>query len=294
MPVCIDIDTNNLKIAEFRKKRDKLIPCKYCIKSRTDLSQESLQKDIDALFNESGIKTEKVYLTIPDTEIYLFTFSIPGIKTMPAKKREEYILWQCKDELPFPIEQAVMDYKVISDKVGKSENKSLDDKLNVIAEVTNKSIIAKYINVLSKYKVELIDSSTLRIANLCKEDSFVLVNMADSCITLEVFQNNVVTLARTINVDGSTADSNVVQFISESIRYFQLKNKDVEFPEDVYFYCGLSDKKLLELEISELTGLKIKKISYLDYLYDFNNQDLSKKDYPLLIPCIGMALSVEE
>src|SRR4030042_1902881 len=114
----LDIGSHSIKLGGLKKTSKghfltcfgmKKIPQGIC---KEDISSISiLLKD---LFEEVGIKTKKVSLTVSGSGIHIRRMTMPSI---PKKELIKALPWEIKEHLPFPVETARMQYHILGEFV---------------------------------------------------------------------------------------------------------------------------------------------------------------------------------
>ena len=73
-----------------------------------------ISETVKSLYKEIGLKPGKVRLTVSGSGVIIRRISIPS---MPKTELKEAIRWEIKDQLPFPVESAKIDFNILDEFV---------------------------------------------------------------------------------------------------------------------------------------------------------------------------------
>jgi type IV pilus assembly protein PilM len=113
----LDIGTHSIKVVELREQHGmytlrnlgiKEIPIAYREEDKRDVTL--IARLIKELFAETGIKNKGVVLAIPGSKVSIKVIKMPQI---PKSELSEAIKWEMRRHVPFPIEDAVLDYSIL-------------------------------------------------------------------------------------------------------------------------------------------------------------------------------------
>lgn len=147
----LDIGTNSIKIAQFRKLEDGLHLVKADLKeieAKDDaiLYEKEIVSILQDLFSGIDIKKSKIIVSIncPKT-----TIKIAQISYMPKSELREGIRLEAKNYFPFPIEDSLLDYEILGDIVEEGVR-----KYEVVVAVSPRKTIDKYLSLLAKAAIK--------------------------------------------------------------------------------------------------------------------------------------------
>jgi type IV pilus assembly protein PilM len=121
----LDIDRNYVRVAELKEASGGLTLTKFALARIAPAPAENISqatsRTISELFAQQAIDEKEVYVSISGPRVQVRRLSLPP---MPADELDEAIRWEAKNFVPFPIENAALDYylpKEIESKGGKQE-----------------------------------------------------------------------------------------------------------------------------------------------------------------------------
>ncbi len=171
-----------------------------------------LQSLVD-VWHKNKLKGKDVRLVISDPGIYLRHVTIPVVEHNELSKA---VKWQIEKFVPFPIDDASVDYQVI-------ENDSKADKtqMAVIVVAVERKIIDKYLRLLKALKIvpSLIDIAPFSIAKavmkmygLTSKETILIVDIGFKTTSMVIVQGKNLLMVRSIE----TAGDQFTRVISES------------------------------------------------------------------------------
>jgi len=186
---------------------------------------EKLTEALRAFFKEHDLPREGVRLGVANNRIGVRTFEIVGISD--SKQLDNAVRFRAQETLPIPIEEAVLDYQVLSDEIGP-DNLSVKQVLLVVAY---RESIDRYVDACRKAGIELVGidldafallramsaprenrtNAALVVVSIGHERSTFAVSNGKTCEFTRVLEWGGhllgVALARALNVAPSEAES---------------------------------------------------------------------------------------
>ena len=186
---------------------------------------EKLTEALRTFFKEHDLPRDGVRLGVANNRIGVRTFEIVGITD--SKQLDNAVRFRAQETLPIPIEEAVLDYQVLSDRIG-SDNLSVK---NVLLVVAYRESIDRYVDACRKAGIELVGidldafallramsapredvaDAALVVVSIGHERSTFAVSNGKTCEFTRVLEwggNSLgVALARTLNTAPSEADA---------------------------------------------------------------------------------------
>jgi len=122
----LDIGTHSVKLVGLTRNAQDLFLTHAGMKEippgREEEDQNFISEVIKALFREVGLKPGKVRLTVSGPEINIRRLLLPS---MPKAELQEAVRWELKEQLPFPLESARIDFYVLQEWA-EGDSKKLD------------------------------------------------------------------------------------------------------------------------------------------------------------------------
>jgi type IV pilus assembly protein PilM len=213
--VGIDIGDSSLKMVELVKKNKKLVLSNYGFGESLSQAKFTSVEDVNYLAKalikikkDLGIVGNRATVSLPTFSVFS---SVLNLYNVNRKNLAEQINEEAKKVIPLPLEEMVLDYKIIPAK-------EKDDPANTKVFLTGspKKLIKKYINVFNLAKINLVSLETetfsLVRSLLGSDPATVMIielggNSTDFCIIKE----SIPYLNRSINVSGALITKTISQ-----------------------------------------------------------------------------------
>ena len=116
----VDLGSASVKMVELAPegKRPKLVTFGYAehptdiIRTESEETEKRLVALLRKVYDESGVTTKKVVAALPSFSVFRSIISLPAMK---QKELSEAIQWEAKKFVPMPVEEMVLDWKMIKE-----------------------------------------------------------------------------------------------------------------------------------------------------------------------------------
>ncbi|MDD3711464.1 MAG: type IV pilus assembly protein PilM [Patescibacteria group bacterium] len=209
----IDIGDSSLKIVELSKKGKKIVLSNYGLTdtipnfrfSQSD-DMDYLARSIVKLKNELGIKTNKATASLSSFSVFS---SVININNYDKKKVNERITEEARKVVPLPLEEMVLDWKIIPNKESDPNN-----NVKVFLTGSPKKLIKKYIEVFKKTGIFLsnLETETFSlIRSLLGDDpsSVMIIQLGANSTNFSIVKESIPFLNRSINISGKTITAQI-------------------------------------------------------------------------------------
>ncbi len=154
----VDLGTSSIKIVELQNKSGhaQLLTYGY-VEQETDIIRASSTKIekkiiniIKSIYHDSRMTSKKVNAALPSFSVFNSIISLP---TMNKKDLAQAIRWEAKKFIPLPIDEMILDWKIIpnEDEANKKHSLfSLKDKKIPSAEINKKNLNKKISEISDK------------------------------------------------------------------------------------------------------------------------------------------------
>lgn len=251
----IDIGTDSIKGVRFKRKGRRLFIDRVAMKhlphdsiidgSIVDLAVVSNR--LNELVQELKCKKDKIITTIPNNNLIIRNMELPAMAD--DNRLAEAIKWESEDHLPFPVESAVEDFKILSRE---------DNKVQVLLVATKRDVVDNIMDAFER--ISLIPSvmniqpmALLSIAeyqNLI-DDTVAIIDIGAAGTRVVIGDNRNIYLSRNIDIGGSEFTRVIME--EDKLNYNEADNvkKRNGIPEEE------EEEMSLELAISQIatTGL---------------------------------------
>lgn len=261
----IDIGTSTLKLVELSNQsgRPKLMTYGYLeqtndiIRSDTPEAKKKIVESLNLLMSKSQTGSKKVVAALPSYTVFTSIINLPLIE-----KREELasaVRWEAKKFVPMPIEEMILDWKILGDKSSTSPVPSTtpedqsevvppplkDRTMRIMITAAPKNLVDRYVEIFKSAGLSLVSLETEALAlerSLVGKDPspILIMDIGASATTILVVLNSVPLINRSIDVGGAQMTRAIAEGLGISLdRAEQFKrdfgvNAGSAAPETVY------------------------------------------------------------
>jgi type IV pilus assembly protein PilM len=270
----IDIGSSTLKMVELKKSGKKILLKNYGFTDPIENLDFSKLADVDYLAkvivklrSELGITTNRATVSLPSFSVFSSVINVPKNK----KKLDEMVIQEAKKVLPLPIEEMVLDWKVIPGQKNLPES----NEAAVFLTGSPKKLVKKYIDVFKKADIflENLETETFSLIRsiLGNDPSVVMmIQMGDSSTNFAIIKNDIPYLNRSINISGGA----ITKKISEELG-IDLSQAE-QFKLDFSLSSNEKNAKIPRLAIEAMDPI-IKEIKYMLGLFQGGEEDKVEK-----------------
>ena len=227
----VDIGGASIKIVELTNNngRPQLVTYGYLERSlkgdeklidRIDETAEAIKKVVE----KSKVTTKKAITALPSPAVFSAIIALPEItkKDLSShKKVTAAVEWEAKKVLPLPLEEMILDWKIIGSE-NEMQAVAGSDKirnLQVLLTGAAKEIVRKYVEIFKKAGLELVsletESFALARALIGKDKSTVaLVDIGAANTDIAIVENGIPLLNRSIGIGGIEITKGVAQTLN--------------------------------------------------------------------------------
>jgi type IV pilus assembly protein PilM len=224
----LDIGTQAIKAVELRLAggevhlvgRPVVIPTpEHSVTSGRIVDVPAVTETLTELLAEYGFGTRKVVASVGgDTDVVVRIIEVPQ---MTGKELDEAIGWELERQVPFPVDQAVFDYKTIE----RPDTPEDADKMEVLLAVAQEELVMGHLEAIKEAKLKPIsvDVEPLAISRALVDaagDAFsdrtvVNVHIGATATAILIVRKGLLAFVRTIPVSGQQLTAAVRQNVAE-------------------------------------------------------------------------------
>lgn len=225
----IDIGTNGIKVARFSIKKNEIL---LLLTGYERLPFETIEKGyikdisiltnkIEKVFNDLNYRPGNVVMTVPCETLIIRNIEIPS---MEDKELEEAIKWEAEEYLPFAVENAALDYIILS----RSEK-----QMELMLVAVKKDVIENYVSVLERLNLSpaVINVQPMALLSLLQyqnkiDQALAVIDIGAGSTKVTIGDRNKIYLARTIDIGGE--DFTELLMEEENLDYQQAEESKFE------------------------------------------------------------------
>lgn len=262
----IDIGDSSLKMVELRKRNRKIYLSNYAFSENvseinfTKIDDVNyLAKAINKVKNEAGITATKVTASLPTFAVFS---SIINLSNVDKKGIALAVNEEAKKVIPLPLEEMILDWKIIPDANGKTPTKG---NMRVFLTGSPKKLVRKYIDVFKQAKLNLVSLETetfslIRSLIGNNKTTVMIAEIGANSTDISIVKESIPVLNRSLAVCAST----VTKVLSEKLGMTYAQAEQFKF--DLSVTLGSDSKE----ELPQLIGKALEPIvTEMQYMLDF-------------------------
>lgn len=206
----LDIGDSSLKMVELKKQGGKIHLSNYAFSENTSEVNFTKLEDtaylaraINKIRTDAGITGRKVVVSLPTFAVFS---SIININLADKKALEATVTQEASKVIPLPLEEMILDWKVVPDKDGKIRNAG---DLRIFLTGSPKKLVRKYVDIFKNAGLNLISLETETfslVRSLIGDDksNVMIVEIGANSTDLSIVSESIPVLNRSLAVCAAT------------------------------------------------------------------------------------------
>ncbi|NQU84048.1 MAG: type IV pilus assembly protein PilM [Parcubacteria group bacterium] len=295
----VDLGAGGIKVIEIEKlkERSHLLTYGYTERPPEDASKSILDDKktgelLSKICKKSQVKSNKAIAGLPISAVFSSIISVSPVSEKELKSAVEV---QAQKLLPYPLEEAVLDWKVLKEE--KKDNESDPEKKSLLQRVlltaAPKDLINKYVAIFKTAKLELLYLETEAFAlvrSLVGKDksTIAIVDIGATKTNILIVDNGTPMVTRSINMGGAM----ITKVLSEKMKINLAEAEEMKKDMKQAVASGTTeDKAKIPKPVELLLTPVINEINYSFNLYlKENSEENSGKKIEKIILTGGTAL----
>jgi len=261
----IDLGTTSIKLVEFTTEKGvpKLVTYGYAERIVADIAKDDSDVILDKvaallkkLYTECGINSYKAVTALPNFSVFNSVITLP---MMSKKELNSAVRWEAKKFVPLPIEDVILDWRIIDQiEVGKKKK-----NYRILLTAAAKSLVQRYVEIFKKANLQLLSLETEAFAltrSLLGKSQTTTMIIDTSAVTTDIIiiEKGVPALNRSIDVGGITITRAIANSLNISF------DRAEQFKRDI----GMAGSSKIPEVISGILKPVIDEMNYSKKLYE--------------------------
>lgn len=281
----IDLGGVSIKIIELEdyKGRPKLVTYGFAevpgeiVRNEKEENINRVANLIQEIKKRARVTTDQVVAALPSYAVFSSLISLP---VMPKKELAQAVMWEAKKFVPPPIENMILDWKIINEEeIKKVENKKIkkdkkdknsretteNKNLKILLTAASKNIVNNYVEVFRRAKLKIVsletESFALERSLLFNDpDTSLILDIGATATNIAVVEKGIPILNRSLDVGGES----VTRAIASSLNIDQERAE--QFKRD-FGLSALEEVSAVPRTIEVVLNSIIHEIKYVINLY---------------------------
>lgn len=220
----IDLGTSGIKVVELANDqgRPRLVTYGYAeqpaniVRSDTPEVHQKTVQLVKEIFKRARVSSNRVVAALPSFTVFSAVISLPN---MSRRELASAVRWEAKKFVPMPIEEMILDWKVIS---GEAEPAKTDEpkgdkapsaapgkNISILLTAAPRNLVQRYLNLFKDLNLKLVGLETEAFAlerSLIGRDpsAIMVVDIGGMNTNVSVIRDSIPLLNRSIDVGGET------------------------------------------------------------------------------------------
>ncbi|MDD4901776.1 MAG: type IV pilus assembly protein PilM [Patescibacteria group bacterium] len=272
----VDIGASAIKMVELEKKQGRIELVSYGYSENIKeiagdgwtKNTEYVVKVIDKVYKKMEATTNLAVATLPAFSVFS---SIITLRNVDKKGLAAAVEWEAKKFIPLPLEEMILDWKVISSAKDKEKNNTM-----VLLTGSPKNLVKRYVNIFRKTLVNLtnLEPETFALIRaLVGSDKSTLMLAEIGAANTDIFivKEGIPVLSRSLDIGGKTISKAIASSLSISLERAE------QFKRDLGIAGNQAGGDVIPKTIGNAIVPMIEEIKYLLNLYQNKNADKVEK-----------------
>jgi type IV pilus assembly protein PilM len=274
----VDIGASAIKMVELEKRQGKIELVSYGYSENIKeiagdgwtKNTEYVVKVIDKIYKKMEATTNMAVATLPAFSVFS---SIITLRNVDKNGLSAAVEWEAKKFIPLPLEEMILDWKIISNDKEKDK-----DKNNTMVLLTGspKNLVKRYVNIFRKTLVNLtnLEPETFALIRaLVGSDKSTLMLAEIGAVNTDIFivKEGIPVLTRSLDIGGRTISKALAASLNISLERAE------QFKRDMGIVGNQAAGDVIPKTIASATAPMIEEIKYLLNLYQNKNEDKVEK-----------------
>ena len=230
----IDIGTTSIKLVELSKEKGipTLLTYGYAERAISDIikgdAKEILSKVaalLKKLYTESGIISYQAITALPNFSVFNSVITLP---MMNKKELDSAVRWEAKKFVPMPIEDVVLDWRII-DTISVDKRRK---NYRILLTAAAKNLVRRYVEIFKQADLQLLSLETESFAlsrSLIGKSQATTMIIDTSAVTTDIIiiEKGVPALNRSIDVGGITISRAIANSLNIDFRRAEQFKRDI-------------------------------------------------------------------
>lgn len=201
----VDIGSSGIKVVELKKEGHGARLVSYGFSENSKIKPGLMDNTsyaaqlLNKVCSEAGIHNKAAVAALPTFAVFS---SILSLSNVSSKDLSSAIHWEAKKVIPLPLEEMILDWKVIDDPLNK-------DKKNIKVLLTGapKTLVKKYVEIFKIAQMNLLSLETETfslIRSLMGGDKsrVMIVEIGNSTTDITIADNGIPSFSRSVDIGG--------------------------------------------------------------------------------------------
>ncbi|MBU1039464.1 type IV pilus assembly protein PilM [Patescibacteria group bacterium] len=193
-------------------------------------SEEDIKRIVATLkeiCRRAKTKSQQTVSALPSFTVFSSVISLP---TMSPKELAAAVKLEARKFVPLPVEEMILDWKILSDKVDKPSEETKN--IRVLLTAAPQNVVRRYLEIFKRAELELLSLETEAFAlerSLVggSNEIIMIVDIGAVTTDISVIENSIPILSRSIDVGGFTITKAIGRSLNIDLRRAEQFKRDI-------------------------------------------------------------------
>ena len=281
----IDLGSSGIKIVELKRTKFGVRLLNYGFTENTsqinhndwDKNPEYTARVINKMLKNINAVSRTAVVALPSFSVFS---SVININNSNPKELNTAINWEAKKIIPIPLEEMILDWKIIPENQKKApENKKIKKSprnIKVLLTGAPKTLVKKYVDIFKEAKIHLLSLETETFSLIRSlvgndESKIMFVEIGSSTTDISIIKNIIPLLNRSIDVGGLT----ITKAISDNLNIGEERAE--QFKYDLGISSGSNTNSAIPKTITDSISPIVNEIKHMLNLFENKNHERVEK-----------------
>ncbi len=269
----LDIDRDYVRVVELKESSEGTALTKFgvariSLQSAAESIPQATARTIAELLKSSQIEDKEVYTSISGPRVQVRRIILPA---MPREELSEAVKWEAKNFVPFPIENAVIDYHLLKRETAKAAKQEL------IVVAVDGEAFKRQLDIINGAGLKCLGISPISFAlwELAKfnpefstEELKALVYLGEGTSCLTLFKDHELLFTRELDFSAENITRSLAAALDIKAEEAEKLISEHGLPEEGEEIAGIESEKLRQAMFSIFGKLQNELLSSLEYYRD--------------------------
>lgn len=244
----VDLGSTSIKIVELRKEKGvpTLVTYGYLERAAGDIVrgkpkevQEKTAAILKKLCKQAGVTTDQTVTALPNFSVFSSIIILPVV---PQKDLKETISWKARKILPLPLEEVILDWKILEKVMvekkeeeswgGESVSAKKKENYRILVTAASKNLVNQYIEIFRQANFQLRSLETeafaLSRALIGKDQSTIMIIDTSAVSTdIIIVEKMIPVFNRSIDIGGVVLTRAIAQSLNVDFKRAEQFKRDL-------------------------------------------------------------------
>ena len=212
---CIELGTNAIKAVQFKVKGNDFTLVDFGIQKLPletivdglIVDDSLVSSELHNLLQSLDYSTKDIITTVPNDNLLIRNIEMPNMK---QKEIRESLKWEADEQLPYPVENAALDYLKVEEN---------EEVIKYIVAAVKKNVVDNFLHPFERInlKPKVINVQPMALVSLLAyqgqaESNIAIIDIGASATQITIANKRDIMLSRTIDTGGTSFTNSIMDF----------------------------------------------------------------------------------